>query len=422
MAQDPEALGRGHDLHCEYNGCSVELRPGDLSQAGVFVSTTDPPRMDSELELRLCSQLGEIAVRCQVVQVISRARAAAEHRSPGFGVLFFDLSDDQRAFIGLTLDALARAERARSAEAAAREKLAQRRQNTLRELEHDLQAQRDKSPWALLGLTPDAPPEDVRRAYLQQSKRYHPHVYAHLDSPEITQAATELFIAQKRAYTALQSLRPAASPAAASSATAAPSPTETVNAEPQQLLVPVPPAEPPLPLVPRASRTPPAEAQPQPTTPSQRPQALKARSGIGMKPLVASRGPGAPRPPQAAALPRGAPTAQTCVKPRRRSAEADAELALQEGLKHLAAGRFEPAAAQLAEAQQLCPELRDATIWLHVCRARQWKACGQDDAALEEYRALLELEPSHREALEHVGGPRRARGKLMGKWFRASDE
>ena len=83
MAKNPEASSRGHDLHCEYDGCCVQLRPEDISQAGVFVGTTEAIALDRELALTLRSALGEIRVRGQVVQVISRSRAAKEHRNPG---------------------------------------------------------------------------------------------------------------------------------------------------------------------------------------------------------------------------------------------------------------------------------------------------------------------------------------------------
>ena len=94
----------------------------------------------------------------------------------------------------------------------------------------------------------------------------------------------------------------------------------------------------------------------------------------------------------------------------------DAELALQSGLKHLTAERYEKAALQIELALQLCPELREAAIWQRVCRARERKAGGDREAAIAEYRALLELDPEHHEALEHVGeSGRRANAGRSGK-------
>jgi tetratricopeptide (TPR) repeat protein len=379
MAKLPESRSRGRALHCEFDGCCVQLRPEDITQAGVFVATTEPPAIDRELELTFRSALGEIAVRCQVVQVISRARAAAEQRNAGFGVLFFDLSDDQRAFIGLTLDAHARAERQRNQAAAEHDRRCALREQTLLQLERELQALKDKPPHAVLGLNADATKEAIRKAYLDVSKRYHPHVYAHFDSPDISRVATELFIAHKRAYAALHSQK------------AQPPSTEPCS-EPAARVTPEPAAPAPPPAQPRVSRA-----------PGPGPRAPKVPSGIGLR---ASLAPGGAARVQSMAAPRAraprvpaSPGLQTDERPK----HPDAELALQSGLKHLTAGRFEKAALQIELALQLCPDLREAAIWQRVCRARERKALGEQEAAIAEYRALLELDPEHDEALEHVG-------------------
>ena len=409
MAKLPESRGRGeHALHCEFDGSCVQLRPEDITQAGVFVATAAKVALDRELELNLRSALGEIAVRCQVVQVITAARAAAERRSAGFGVLFFDLSDDQRAFIGLTLDALARAERAEKERAEALEQATARRAETLQQLTRELNALKDKPAHAVLALAADPDRAALRTAYLELSKRYHPHVYAHLDSPEISRLATELFIAHKRAYATLSAQKPA--PAAAAEA-----PAEST-------------ASPAVATPPRLS--PPPAPAPDPRARSLRPRALKEPSGVGLRNPIAPAAAAAmaaptrvlvhslppreraPRP----ALPPDAP-------PEQRRKLADAELALQSGLKHLAAARFEKADLQLDLALQLWPELREAAIGQRVCRARKCKAEGDDAAAAAEYRALLELDPEHGEALEHAGAAaRNARGASAGKRGRAEGE
>ena len=48
MAQRPEGHPRGTELQCEFDGLTLELRPQDLSHAGVFVVTTAPPALDQE--------------------------------------------------------------------------------------------------------------------------------------------------------------------------------------------------------------------------------------------------------------------------------------------------------------------------------------------------------------------------------------
>jgi tetratricopeptide (TPR) repeat protein len=383
MAKIPEASSRGHELHCDFDGCSVQLRSEDLSQAGVFVGTTEPLALDREVTLTLRSSLGAIEVHGQVVQVISRSRATAEKRSPGFGVLFFDLSDDQRAFIGLTLDAHGRAERQRSAAAAEHDRQSARRDQTLLRLERELHALKDKSLHAVLGLAPGATKDAIRKAYLDLSKRYHPHVYAHFDSPDISRLATELFIAHKRAYAQLQSQR-----------VSSPLPAEAEPAHRHTSAEPAPPPIAPAPP-PHASRAP----GPVSHRPSRR--APRTPSGIGLKTSMAPLGPARMH---SMAPPRETPRAPaTGPQSERRPKHPEAELALQSGLKHLGAKRYEKAAMQIELALQLCPELREAAIWQRVCRARERAADGDKDAAHAEYRALLEIEPQHPEALEHAG-------------------
>jgi tetratricopeptide (TPR) repeat protein len=224
----------------------VELDATDLKRSGLFVQTTADLQMDLEVEVFLRSDLGEVTVTAQVVQAVSYERAAAEGRRPGFGLLFTHLADDASAFIGLTLDAARRNGNAAAGEAdpvrktgGSRAKAARRRHRAtalakrghggpapgetpvirtddpevrelLTRLEGELDAARGKSPWALLELDSGADADSAKAAFIQASKRYHPHAYAHYDSERISATVTELFIAHKRAYTTIKraSLQP----------------------------------------------------------------------------------------------------------------------------------------------------------------------------------------------------------------------
>jgi curved DNA-binding protein CbpA len=417
----PEGRGRGSQLCCEWDGLAVEVRPQDFSQAGVFIITTAPPALDDEIELLLRSPIGAIAVRGQVVQVITRPRALAERRQPGFGLLFVDLADDQRAWIGLSLDAIQRAACASTPAAARRDpgrdsareeerqRMIERRQGTLDQLTCELAGLQHKAPWEILGLTAGADGAQARAAYLLLSKRYHPHVYAHLDSPEVSRAATELFIAHKRAYTTLASVRPAA-PAA-------------IDSDP-----PIDVKLPAAPRTPRVSLRAAAEPSSEPAG-GARPIVSRAP---GVKPASKPPSRRSSRPSKRAAAsssrapqrePRDGSAAASPSLPAHRRRIADADKALQTGLKHLAASRFDDAVAELERAAELQPDRRDAAVWLHVCRARRHKAGGRDQQAEQEYRALLALDPEHREALDHVGGRSlRKRAGLIGKWFNPESE
>jgi tetratricopeptide (TPR) repeat protein len=230
-------------------------------------------------------------------------------------------------------------------------------------------------------------------------------VYAHLDSPEVSKLATELFIAHKRAYASLDSLRTSAPPepsrvqaAAAVSAPPAGRQSQTgVQA----------PAE----TVRRTGGTPAARGL-APKSPSVEPQRRTPPNAVAV-------------PPARAYVPHvSAPAHPTTpgLSARKRRV-ADAEDALQAGLQHLNASRFEQAETELERAETLAPDRRDVVMWLHVCRARRFKASGQGDGALREYRALLDLDPEHREALDYVGGrDRRKVAGLIGKWFGSDNE
>jgi len=226
----------GYSLYCEIDGSPVTLLAEDLSTAGFFVQTTTPKPMDHELEIFVRSSVGELFALGQVVQVVDSSRAKAEGRRPGYGLLFTSLEDDQRAFIGLTLDALDRWQRARAkAEAAARlaTRAAPNRPPTipslkppaptttaveLKQIASDLRAElaklQGKTAWTALGLEPDAPLDGAKEAFLRASKRFHPHKYARHNSDEVTKLATEVFIAYKRSYSVLTKLAPRGTTAA----------------------------------------------------------------------------------------------------------------------------------------------------------------------------------------------------------------
>lgn len=243
----------GDGLYCEIDGSAVTLLAEDLSTAGFFVQTKTPKAMDRELKIFVRSSVGELHARGQVVQVVDSKRAKAENRRLGYGVLFTSLEDDQRAFIGLTLDALERLHRARAQEeakaaaaAAARVEASIKPPRTpsgvqpaksvpaptrsapppiptvpppgatppheLKQIATDLRAElaklQGKTAWTVLGLEADSPLARAKEAFLRMSKRFHPHKFARHNSAEITSLATEVFIAYKRSYSVLTKLAP----------------------------------------------------------------------------------------------------------------------------------------------------------------------------------------------------------------------
>jgi hypothetical protein len=448
MIASPEGIDRGPRLYCEIGGATLELQAQDLTLAGVFVPTDDPFELDREVELTLHSPIGELNARCHVVQLISAERARVERRSAGCGMLFIDLEDDERAWIGLTLAALARApqrehevaarkperETRRSRPPSARSEPAEASQKrslpppaprrpqrasgpdrpqTLEQLQRELAAIQNRTPWAVLGLAEGADTGAARSAFLAMSTRYHPHAYSHLDSPEISRLATELFIAHKRAYSALGAmLRPIA---VGNTAEPKSEPSPAGPARPNSLRPKAPssvrPVFPPSVVdfcneaartsdAARAGRLTPAESLRPPAFSSSRPPAPHAAAGTRQR---KSTSPG---------------------RPHARKRTADSEIAFVAALKHLAAARFDDATAELERALELNPDSGDAELWLRVCRARKLMANGQQDQALDAYRAVLEFDAEHREALAFVASVREAKKRpgLIGRWFGSEDD
>ena len=62
---------------------------------------------------------------------------------------------------------------------------------------------RPRDPYEVLGISPDASPEDVRAAYRRESQRYHPDKVAHLGE-EFQQLAHEKFKEIQQAYEILR--------------------------------------------------------------------------------------------------------------------------------------------------------------------------------------------------------------------------
>lgn len=65
----------------------------------------------------------------------------------------------------------------------------------MKELQDQLQALRDADSFDVLGLEPGAGTEEVEAAFLKVAGPRHPHRFARHGCAEVTQAATEVFVA-----------------------------------------------------------------------------------------------------------------------------------------------------------------------------------------------------------------------------------
>lgn len=389
VSRAPEGTG----LYCEIDGLPVEIVPSELTGAGVFVQSTSPPAVDAEVELFLSAHKERLTVRGLVVQVIGLEQAAREKRTPGFGVLFTDLSSTQRQWLERTAQEVrakavrARAEALREERKAARMSARKRRSaereqadaalgpdqdeapeaestpqretippgpsdealRVLGELQAQLDGLRRAPAWKVLGVRANADPATAKDAFLKRSKQFHPHLFTRFRSQEVSKAATELFIVHRKALTTIE----------------------------------------------RTSRA------------SMRPKGQTKAEPPSVPPDKAEGDAARPR-----------------KQPRRRST-ADAEMAVTEGLRLLAAGDYDEARAQFETAVGLNPESNNAKVWLLLCDARKYKDEGDREQATEAYLAVLELDPKHREALEETrenAPSKRRAGRLLDRWFRSGDD
>lgn len=112
MAASSDERERGERLFCDIGGTTVALQNQDLDPVGLFVPTDRPPELDSEVELRLRSPIGEMRARAHVVQVITPSRARIENKRAGCAMVFIELSDAQRVWIGHAVASVQRAHNA----------------------------------------------------------------------------------------------------------------------------------------------------------------------------------------------------------------------------------------------------------------------------------------------------------------------
>lgn len=235
------------------DGLPVELDLQELSGAGLFVETVQPLPVDSEVEVFI--RIGELRIGASghVVKSVSCDSASAQGKRPGYALLLTNLDDGDRKRLGAALQALglpprpskraeapapantnttskrtasrpaqaaaavrgepskppARGTTPSKAPAAARGAPSKppapdpQEISLLKQLQAELSELAKKPAWGVLGVSQGAEHDEIRTAFFDASKRYHPHLFARYAHPEIKQVVTELFITHKRAYTTM---------------------------------------------------------------------------------------------------------------------------------------------------------------------------------------------------------------------------
>jgi len=231
--------GPRRTVHCEIDGLPAELDREELSGAGVFVVTTQPPAVDTEVSIFLRIDEQRFEMMGHVVQTVSWESAAKSGKKPGYALLFTNLPDAERKrLMGVTrvareasnpptalpprnLSQAGASSPAKDLATAAGTLTASRATapakpavpapdpaevEMLERLKSELKQIDEKTAWAVLGVSQGADAPTIKRAFFDASKRYHPHLFARYAHPEIKSVVTELFIAHKRAFTTMTKL------------------------------------------------------------------------------------------------------------------------------------------------------------------------------------------------------------------------
>jgi hypothetical protein len=220
----PAMPGARRTVHCEIGGLPAELDREELSGAGVFIITTQPHAIDSEVSIFLRVDDQRFDLTGLVVQIVTCEDAAKSRRKPGYAVLFTNLPEAERKRL-MSVTHVAReashppaalpprnlskaatsspfpAKAAATAQPAPPPDPAEL--ELLELLKAELEQLDEKTAWAVLGVSQGADASTAKRAFFDASKRYHPHLFARYAHPEIKRVVTELFIAHKRAFTTM---------------------------------------------------------------------------------------------------------------------------------------------------------------------------------------------------------------------------
>jgi hypothetical protein len=335
------------------------------------------------------------------------------------------------------------------------EDLAAAEAELIRALNAEVESLKKLNPFLVLGVGYEASDADVRAAFGELTKRYHPDRFARYESQDLRQVAAEIFILIRDAYRrigdeggrsqVLTSLGRTPAPRAVPApkpANVPPTPPPPVRSTGLQPVVPAPravvepPRSAPVPTVPLAN--PPAATPPMPTptvaTQPQRSQGIPHVPKAGQPPSVSSTMPVA-TPAQRKTPPQGMPAVtapqptppvvQSPALPRQATAPmtsaADTDAATVEDL--LDNGKYDEALAQYRLLAKKHPNDRGFRAGVELVEG--FRALAERDRmeAAQRFEAALEIDPANERAARELADMRRQAtnerkgllSRLMGK-------
>jgi DnaJ-domain-containing protein 1 len=304
----------------------------------------------------------------------------------------------------------------------------------IRALETEAESLRKLNPFLVLGVGYETNDDDVRHAFGELTKRYHPDRFTRYQSAKLRQVAAEIFILIRDAYRrladdkgrqqVLATLRPRIPSRPA---------TEPRGSGPPQkagtgvVRVAVPPARP------TPDPTAAASAHDAPTNPSAKPAELAstelAKNELSVpveKPVLDKRDPRHFEPTRPMTPPAGTPTDRLppTGTPRRSGTTAVQEPVDTTVVEVLVEeGKLEEALAQYRSLAKKHPQDRGVRAGIELCEGLQALAARDRLEAAQRFEAALELDPSNERAARELAEMRRQAtnerkgllSRLMGK-------
>lgn len=284
-------------------------------------------------------------------------------------------------------------------------------QELIRALLSEAESLRKLNPFLVLGVGYEASDGDVRAAFGDLTKRYHPDLFARYESTELRQLAAEIFILIRDAY---RKLGDDASRAQSLAALGRPAPRPVPIRAPTPAPVPVKPPRPPASLATAPTALPPPRVKPEtPTaitdaTPTMRPGETPPTPTVAVPPS---------RSQPIATVPM--PSSQTPAKGMARLAPEAPRPPTAPPPKHvpdgdsnpiddlLDAGKYDEAILAYKMAAKKNPGDRSARAGVEVVEGVRAMAQRDRLEAAQRFEAALEIDPSNERAARELADMRR---------------
>ncbi len=288
-------------------------------------------------------------------------------------------------------------------------------QELIKALSSEVESLRKLNPFLVLGVGYEASDSDVRAAFGELTKRYHPDRFARYESSELRQVAAEIFILIRDAY---RRLGDAAARAQVLHSLGKPAPAPRAVPGPPRAVPPVPPP-------PRSQRLPtipaPPPALPSPAAPGARlpPDSRRPTRRAGDSPSPEPRSLG----PKRAATDAGSSsrTAASALSQPGAAIGDPVDVAAIEDL--VDQGRLDEALAAYKAIAKRHPQDRNLRAGAELCEGLLALAARDRLEAAQRFETALEIDPSNERAARELADMRRQAtnerkgllSRLMGK-------